>query len=46
VVGSLKTWRVAITEKKKVSTREGATIGILTRSAICVCVAPSSRAAS
>lgn len=46
VVGSLNTWRVAMIEKKKVSTSEGATIGILIRSAICVGVAPSSFAAS
>ena len=46
VVGSLYTWSVAMIEKKKVSTSQGATIGILIRSAICVGVAPSSFAAS
>lgn len=46
VVGSLNTWSVAMIEKKKVSTSEGATIGILIRSAICSCEQPSRRAAS
>lgn len=46
VVGSLNTWSVAMMEKKKVRISEGATIGILIRSAICNCEQPSRRAAS
>lgn len=46
VVGSLNTWRVAISEKKKVRISEGVTMGILRRRAICHCEQPSSRAAS
>lgn len=46
VVGSLNTWSVAMIEKKNVRTSDGATIGILIRSAICSCEQPSIRAAS
>ena len=46
VCGSLKTCRVAMIEKTPVRTRAGAIIGILIRSAIWTCDAPSIRAAS
>ncbi len=46
VVGSLNTWSFAMIEKKKVSTSEVATIGILILSALCSGVAPSGFAAS